>query len=119
MTSVDYVRNLVRLVPSLLPAMDEHLKDNDEMLPHVFFGDLTRVVVNMQKMSDENQRYDDHDLDAILQYLEEGIKSTSPEIRELISASFIENLVPGLPHITSLKTRMGRELKSQYMRQWG
>jgi hypothetical protein len=58
MTSVDYVRNLVRLVPSLLPAMDEHLKDNDEMLPHVFFGDLTRVVINMQKMSDENQRYD-------------------------------------------------------------
>jgi hypothetical protein len=41
-----FVREIVERFPKLSPLLREHLHDNSgELLPHVFFGDLTRYAV--------------------------------------------------------------------------
>jgi len=43
--NVRFVQDLVFAIPELKPLLANHLADNDELLPHVFIGDLTRFVV--------------------------------------------------------------------------
>ena len=41
-----YVKNMVKKIPELNIIYQEHLNDNlNELLSHVFFGDLTRYVI--------------------------------------------------------------------------
>ena len=72
---------------------DKHIEDYDELLPHVFFGDLTRYVVELYKAtldcSQDKSKWDE--LDTILSYLEDGISGNDEEIQELIAVSFLEN----------------------------
>ena len=42
-TPESLISTLVLEIPELRPMLDGHLRDNDgELLPHVFFGDVTR-----------------------------------------------------------------------------
>lgn len=44
--TIDLIDRLVGKFPRLEPLLREHLADNfGEVLPHLFFGDLTRYVV--------------------------------------------------------------------------
>jgi hypothetical protein len=65
------------VVKSLL---DAHLDEFGELLPHVFFGDLTRLV-----LTDVASRV------GIVTALERSF-SCDPSIQNLIAVSFIENL---------------------------
>ena len=45
-TSIEaVVTQLVKDFPVLRPLLDEHLEENGELLPHVFFGGLTDWLV--------------------------------------------------------------------------
>ena len=44
MTYDNVVAELVTQVPELAPRLAEHQQDYDEILPHVFFGDVVRYV---------------------------------------------------------------------------
>lgn len=47
------VERLVTRAPELRPSLDEHIADNDTVLPHVYFGDLTRwTIVDYQAHSE-------------------------------------------------------------------
>jgi len=39
------IERLLASVPDLRGVYDEHISDNDELLPHVFFGDVTRFAI--------------------------------------------------------------------------
>ncbi len=84
---VAFVGDLAYRVPALMPALQEHLDDYDSLLPHVFMGDVSRWVV---------ERYcatpDDQDLHALLDFIESTFETLGNEDRELIMASFLENL---------------------------
>lgn len=80
------VTTLVDAAPELKPLLSEHIQDNDELLPHVFFGDLTRFVQT------EVERENFSPVKRILDVLEDAAKSTDPAIRDLLGASFLENL---------------------------
>jgi hypothetical protein len=36
---------LVEKIPPTRPILEAHVQDNAEILPHVFFGELTRFVI--------------------------------------------------------------------------
>ena len=61
--------------------LDEHLADNDELLPHVFMGDITRYVLD-----NGPQRA------AIVQRLEDTFARPDQGLDELIGVSFVENI---------------------------
>lgn len=88
-SNTEFIKTLIAEVPDLQSLYDNHLKENNELLPHVFFGDLTRYVV--EKIQ-SRKREDESFVKRILSILEEGLNQGSQEVEELIDVSFVENL---------------------------
>ena len=82
-----FVGVLVDRCPSLLPLLQEHLDTYDELLPHVFLGEVTPWIVERYQADP-----DDPELRAALSYIDEYFGTSSPSDRELIGVSFLENL---------------------------
>jgi hypothetical protein len=80
------VTALVEAVPALGPVVEEHIESYGELLPHVLFGDLTRFVLAAAAKGDETN------VRTILDLLDTGMVSGDPDLVNLISASFVENV---------------------------
>lgn len=83
------IGSLVERCPSLLPVLEEHLDDYDGLLPHVFMADVTRWIA-ARYGSDPG----DGSVTCVLDFLEAAFDAGRPDDRELIAASFLENLPP-------------------------
>ncbi len=89
----EYTLELINEIESLRPVYEEHIRDVDELLPHVFFIDLTEYVISIYKSISNNPNKDLRDeLDNILKYIEKGVSEGNEDIQELIGVSFLENL---------------------------
>jgi hypothetical protein len=115
---------LVRRAPSFEPVYAEHMGEYGELLGHVLMADFTRWLVaelRRRDTADLGARGDaSPDLEGILRFLEERWDHGNQEVRDLIGASFIENLwqaedyylrVKGLlaviaPHLTAQLNRV-------------
>jgi hypothetical protein len=82
-----FIGVLVDRCPSLLPLLQEHTNTYDELLPHVFLADVTRWVTERYKADPS-----DPGLNAALGYIDEYFAAGSPDDRELVGVSFLENL---------------------------
>ena len=114
----DFVRDLVRRFPATKAAFDQHLARNQaELLPHVFFGELTRWVVASLEMAPDS---DDHkEAKKVLDYLEESMAGEDETVRELIVASFLENLPDRGKPGGEIAERLGPALREAFVRQRG
>jgi hypothetical protein len=84
---VAFIGMLCRRFQVFMPMLQEHLDDYDGLLPHVLMGDVTRWVI---------QRFhadaSDAELRRVLDFIENAFEDAEGENRELIAASFLENL---------------------------
>lgn len=103
-----YTEKLIQSVPALQQIYREHLRDNDVLLPHVLFGEITRFVVNKARKAEY-----DSSIARLLNEFENGLKEGPEEVRELISASFVENLCGETGAIKALKPLMREKLRSK------
>lgn len=88
-----FVGSMVARFPGLSALLEEHIKDNHgEMLPHVFFGEVTRYILSLLLAASGGGLSPRRELRDILTYLEEAYAAGDEELRELISVSFLENL---------------------------
>jgi hypothetical protein len=86
-TEPEFVNWLVDRHPGLAPVLKEHLAVYDELLPHVFFGDVTRYASVLAHESTETV-----ELDRLLADLDNALAGgTDDEVENLVWASFIEN----------------------------
>lgn len=76
-----FCQSLVNSFPELAPLWHEHRDGYDEILPHVFFGDLTRWVVAHAKSCK-----------SLIRHLDEALRIGQPDVQNLIAVSFVENL---------------------------
>ncbi|HEV2680099.1 MAG TPA: hypothetical protein VGV14_06345 [Rhodanobacter sp.] len=90
--------------------MDAHLRDNDELLPHVFLGDVTRYVHDVLKRGDTDV------VRRILVVLELAFVSPDQEARDLVAASFLENLEPNADDLRMLTALSGAAMKGVFTR---
>jgi hypothetical protein len=97
-------------VPELKPMYDGHIYDNGELLPHVFFGEVTRYVVQHVRVGETGRS---QPVGRILAFLEESMSSCDGQIRELVSASFAENLLGENDVIATLKGIVGPSLAKE------
>ncbi|MBN9090663.1 MAG: hypothetical protein J0J01_27440 [Reyranella sp.] len=82
--------------PGLKHPLDEHIEANDEILPHVFFYDVTLYVLALAASVRLGSKPAERELRAILDLFEERFTNGSEDVQELISASFLENVpMPG------------------------
>ena len=95
-TAIKLVERLAGRFPALEPLLREHRADNfGDVLPHVFFGDLTRFVVGHYRLVRESGDFEGPEgaeLRALLDELEHAFASGDDEVCELITVSFLENL---------------------------
>jgi hypothetical protein len=69
----------------LVPVLDEHLADNDELLPHMVFGNVTRFALTLARHGEVD------DLDRLLSDLDAGLGDSDDEVANLVWVSFVEN----------------------------
>jgi len=110
-TNATFVVDLRRRVPDLEPIYREHLADNDELLPHVFMGDVTRFTIAQAKAP-----LNDSIVVSLLECLEEGLREGGEEVKELIVVSFVENLIGETTTLASLGPLIGGNLKEEVER---
>lgn len=108
---------LVGRFPYLEPLLREHLRDFEELLPHLFFGDLTRYVVAAFCATDVRDRSRWH-LSELLDELEGAISGDDEAISELVAVSFVENLPGPDEPAGDLHRLLGPGLRAQYDRIW-
>ena len=103
-----FVDNMLQQLPSLKTVYDEHIDKNDSLLPHVFMGDLTRFVISESENVESRTT-----LTTLMRYLDDGLRTGSDEVKELIVVSFVENLLGEVAALRSLKPLMGPRLRSE------
>lgn len=108
------VDRLIAEVPALRVALDQHVAANHELLPHVFFGDVTHFVVSGFDGHPERKA----DALKILALLEESMASPSEDVKNLVSVSFLENLLGEKP-LDAIRAAMGPRLRAQLAKHEG
>lgn len=115
-STIAFIDHLVAQVPVLEPAFREHVSDNfGEVLPHVFFGDLTRYAVSEFLRSEGTSagaRRVSRELESLLAELEVGL-DIGGDVTELICASFLENLPKLGEPGDGVRDLLGPKLRSQ------
>jgi hypothetical protein len=92
-TQPEFVEWLVSRHPGLAPILREHLRDNDELLAHVLFGDVTRYAADLARRAAKEPDADTE----LLRLLEDLDQAILPEGQEddpvdnLVWLSFVEN----------------------------
>jgi hypothetical protein len=114
LTIETFVEQLLGRASGLKPIYEEHLADYDQLLPHVFMGDVTRYVMSLQQaiMNDGDAKAEGK-LSGILDLFEAALAEAEPYVQELVVLSFLENLERHDPGYASIKQRLGAKLSSE------
>ncbi len=115
-STVVLVNNLLQQVPELDGVYQTHLDDYAELLPHVFFGDVTRYVVG-EVLSHANGS--PPQVARILNCLERSMAFGDDAVQELICVSFLENLAEYGEVTSRLKALVGPNLGRELDRNQG
>ncbi|MBO0826670.1 MAG: hypothetical protein J2P24_02700 [Streptosporangiales bacterium] len=114
-SEVRLVERLVARVPGLRQSYDEHVADNDILLPHVYFGDVTRWVV-----ADFEETRDRPDATSgwrdVVEFLEEEYPTSDDDAKAVIQQSFIENLPYADEPGYGIERYLGQNLRAIYDR---
>jgi hypothetical protein len=111
--SISVVKEVASRSPTLEAMLQEHIKDNDEILAHVFFGDITRHVVSLFVASMQSGSSLPNELKNILDYVEEAFCQGADDVQELISVSFLENLPSSGEEGAGIRDIIGPNLKKE------
>ncbi len=113
-----WIERLVQAVPRLMPLYTEHRADYDEVLPHVFVGDVARYVAQEFAgiESDELRGKQQGDAVEVLRILDEALTTGDPDLMELVSVSFLENIEWERPEGQSIRSALGPRLREELSR---
>ncbi len=83
---------LVREIPEFKDIFDEYKRSySGKHLPHVLFGDFTRFVISQFVQIHESAKAKDIFIRSI-KFVESLLESGDKDLRNLVAASFLENL---------------------------
>lgn len=87
-----YIHELIEAVPRLQPLLARHVEYFDELLSHVFMGEVSRFAVAEFARCTDDGGSGCPDLIALLAALEQGFCDGGEDVQNLISVSFLENV---------------------------
>ena len=86
----------------------EHVADNDEVLPHVLLGDLVRLLCARV----ESAGIGDQSVQGALALLEAAASADDQRLQNLVVVSFLENLEPDHAPSQAIKGALGPALRA-------
>src|SRR5579871_2247373 len=101
-----YCRSLAGVFPSVKAILDEHVRDNEQVLPHLFMGDVVRYV-----MSDAPDRT------AIVKSIDGAFTNSNQQVSDLIAVSFVGNLPDPVDFRAATKGVTANALQREWKRQ--
>lgn len=104
----ELVHLLGQQFPHVAALYKEHLESFGEVLAHVFFGDLTRFLLEQVTGADASDRREK--VRVILEVLENAYAEGDDEMRDFLSASFLENLPKTGEAGQEIRTMLGPHL---------
>lgn len=104
--TVEFCRELGRVLHDISLILQDHINDNDEILPHVFMGDVTRYVVSGGPERKE-----------VVSRLNKGLAEGSDDIQHVIAASFVENIESEADLEQALRGADGGAIRAEWHRQ--
>ncbi len=84
---LSFIKMLLENVPELKSVYDEHIDDYDELLEHVFMGDVTRFAESLYRRDPNSEC-----LTKLFNFIDKAYLTEDKKLQELISVSFLENL---------------------------
>ncbi|MFH0899680.1 MAG: hypothetical protein V2A73_03500 [Pseudomonadota bacterium] len=99
-------------VPGFAQVYEEHIRDYDEVLPHVLLGELVRFLADEIRSHGQQSTA----LCEAMELLERGMGSLDSRLQELIAVSFLENLEPQDEAFATISSMFGPRLREQYQR---
>jgi hypothetical protein len=87
----EFVTLLVTRVPEAQPLVDEHLRDNDDLLLHLLLADLARFCYAAHQRSDRSL------VDRCLAEVDRGLRQGDESLTNAVALSFVENFSPWHP----------------------
>jgi hypothetical protein len=114
-SAVTFVRQLSGLSPALTALLGEHMQNNfGELLPHDFLGDVTLYLLSLVRAPGfDNALVVRRELRTVLDRLEQSYSADDEEVRELIGASFLENLPAKEEEGSEIREMIGSKLSAQ------
>jgi hypothetical protein len=103
-----FIEELLGAAPIFKPAFAEHLNDNKKLLPHVFMGEVTRLVIAEAATTKESRT-----LAPLIDVVEEALTIGSQDVKDLIRVSFVENLIGEPAAVRTIRKLMGPTLKRE------
>lgn len=92
MDGIALVEQLARDVPGVAPMLAEHIADYDDVLPHVFFGELTPFLIDLKDGSDADRTVLVKALSLLEEAWRRGHQDDWADVINVIDVGFIENL---------------------------
>ena len=99
-----------RALPGFDRVYDEHIAANDELLPHVLFGDLVRFLSSEVELHGPESPT----LKQAMRLLEQGMANGDTRVQELVAVSFLENLERDDASFSAIRALFGPALAAQY-----
>lgn len=109
--NVDFVDTLLKQVPELRELYEEHIKHDPEILPHVFFADMTWHIVDLLRDSTTEIP---SEVVRLLDLFEDALGSGHEDVQELIGVSFVENLTGYGDLVARLRGLFGPNLIKEF-----
>jgi hypothetical protein len=102
-----FIHKLLDAIPELVPVYKAHLTDNDELLPHVFMGDVTIFVIAHSGNPSTRPV-----LQRLLGLFEDELAGEDDDAINVVLASFVENLLGEEEAARKLSPLMGPRLRA-------
>lgn len=108
------VEDFVREIPESTSVMQEHLEDNfNKVLPHVLMADLTRWIIGLERAASQGDVSAAASRDHAPAFLEQRFADARDlGARDVIGASFLENLNQAGQDYAALRSQLGPTLKA-------
>ena len=108
-----FVHGLVAAVPPLQAVLAQHLADYEELLPHVFMGDVSRFMIGQYNEHLEGSSGSLAVLEQLFSALERGASEGAERVQEMITVSFLENVAEEMTLFPDLQSFLGPTLKHE------
>lgn len=110
-----FIDRLCNDFPAIVRIRSKHLRDNGELLPHLFLGDVARHAISL---FDTKTKSAEQELLMLSGFMEREFVAGTRPVRDLIALGFLENLAgPPEPH-WHVRTVLGPELRRAIEEMW-